>query len=107
MRLNFLLIISLIISFSIYSNEYVIKSSSGISHGYVKKNVIHWDDIPYAEPPTGDLRWKAPRKLNTSSREVVLEPKENNFCIQEPSGLGGTDGDNYFSGTEDCLYLDI
>ena len=107
MRLNFLLIISLIISFSIYSNEYVIKSSSGISHGYVKKNVIHWDDIPYAEPPTGDLRWKAPRKLNASSREVVLEPKENNFCIQEPSGLGGTDGDNYFSGTEDCLYLDI
>jgi para-nitrobenzyl esterase len=107
MRLNFLLIISLIFSFRIYSNEYVIKSSSGISHGYVKKNVIHWDDIPYAEPPIGDLRWKAPRKLNASSREVVLEPKENNFCIQEPSGLGGTDGDNYFSGTEDCLYLDI
>jgi para-nitrobenzyl esterase len=107
MRLNFLLIIALIISFSIYSGEYVIKSSSGISHGYAKNNVIHWDDIPYAEPPIGDLRWKAPRKLNASSKEVILAPKENNFCIQEPSGLGGTDGDNYFSGTEDCLYLDI
>ena len=27
--------------------------------------------------------------------------------MQEPSGLGGSEGDNYFSGTEDCLYLDI
>ena len=36
-----------------------------------------------------------------------IKPKENNFCVQEPSGLGGSDGDSFFSGTEDCLYLDI
>ena len=37
----------------------------------------------------------------------LITPKDNNFCVQEPSGLGGSEGDNFFSGTEDCLYLDI
>ena len=37
----------------------------------------------------------------------ILKPQENNFCVQEPSGLGGSDGNGFFSGTEDCLYLDI
>ena len=42
-----------------YSSEYTIKiSSSGIVKGYLKNNVIHWDDIPYAKPPIGDLRWR-------------------------------------------------
>ena len=29
------------------------------------------------------------------------------LLFQEPSGLGGSDGNSFFSGTEDCLYLDI
>ena len=78
-----------------------------ISHGYIKNNVVNWDDIPYALPPIGDLRWKAPVKLNISKNLNTIYPQENNFCVQEPSGLGGSEGDSFFSGTEDCLYLDI
>ena len=40
----------------------------------IKNNVINWDDIPYAEPPIGDLRWKAPRKLESSQN--IINPKE-------------------------------
>ena len=90
---------------SIFSISKEIETSSGISIGYKSNNVMHWDDIPYAKPPIGELRWKAPRKINNLSQIII--PKENNFCVQKPSGMGGSEGDGFFSGSEDCLYLDI
>ena len=82
-------------------------SSSGVTQGHIKKGVINWNDIPYAMPPIGDLRWKAPRKIDDSSNLIL--PKENNFCLQRTSVLGGSSqfSDDSISGTEDCLYLDI
>ena len=59
MKINYVQIITLIIiSFNIFASKYEIKSLSGVTNGYVSNNVVHWDDIPYAEPPIGDLRWK-------------------------------------------------
>ena len=99
-----ILLLSLsILSLSAISKD--IESTSGIAAGYKKNNVINWDDIPYAKPPIGNLRWKAPRKIDNPS--LVLTSKENNFCVQRPSGMGGSEGDGFFSGSEDCLYLDI
>ena len=104
MKLKFsILIFITVLTINVLGNN-IIKTSSGVTEGYLKNSVINWDDIPYAEPPIGDLRWKAPRELKSSK---YIELKEENFCIQEPSGLGGTDGSSFFSGTEDCLYLDI
>ena len=99
--------LSLFLSLSIQTNELEVKSTSGIAIGYIKNGVVNWDDIPYALPPIEDLRWRAPKKINNNLNDNIIIPKENNFCIQEPSGLGGIVGDTYFSGTEDCLYLDI
>ena len=82
--------------------EYKVQSTSGISYGYIKNGVLNWDDIPYAQPPIGDLRWKAPVKLKRSANLNIINPQENNFCVQEPSGLGGSDGNSFFSGSEDC-----
>ena len=82
-----------------------ITTTSGITKGFIKEKVINWDDIPYAKPPIGNLRWKAPRKITNSEQTII--PKDDNFCIQRPSGLGGSDGEGFFSGSEDCLYLDI
>ena len=104
---HILIINILFLSFFINSNEYEVKTTSGISIGSVTKGVINWDDIPYAQPPIGDLRWKAPRQYDVSGQNYLIKPKDNNFCVQEPSGLGGSEGSSYFSGTEDCLYLDI
>ena len=100
------IIISSYSSFT-YANEFEVKTTSGIVTGSLKNNVINWNDIPYAKPPIGDLRWRAPRKLDSSAQKNIIEPQEENFCIQEPSGLGGTEGEIFFSGSEDCLYLDI
>ncbi|MDB4244528.1 carboxylesterase family protein [Gammaproteobacteria bacterium] len=102
--MKFLLsIFCLFLSISSISKE--IETSSGISIGYKSNNVMHWDDIPYAKPPIGELRWKAPRKIYNPSQ--IITPKENNFCVQRPSGMGGSEGDGFFSGSEDCLYLDV
>jgi para-nitrobenzyl esterase len=84
-----------------------ISSTSGISQGFLMNGVANWDDIPYAQPPVGDLRWKAP--VGIFKNNNLIKSKVNNFCIQKPSGMGGSefDGDEFFSGSEDCLYLDI
>ncbi len=91
-------------SFMTYS-DYLIETSSGITDGYKKGRVIYWDDIPYAKPPIGELRWKAPREI-INSKKIIL-PSENNYCVQRPSTLGGPGGEGMFVGKEDCLYLDI
>ena len=83
-----------------------IHTTSGITTGYENKGVIYWEDIPYAMPPIGDLRWKAPRKFDNNSN-YNINPKENNFCVQRPYSLGGAEGNSPYVGTEDCLYLDI
>lgn len=60
-----------------------------------------WLGIPFAKPPVGDLRWRAPRPVESweGVRETV---SHGNFCQQVPpiiliDTIGG----------EDCLYLDV
>ena len=53
--------------------------------------------IPYAAPPVGDLRWKAPAP--PSSWEGVRESTEFG-----PSSLQRRGGDR---SSEDCLYLNV
>ncbi len=102
---NFFIIFPLfLISLSIYG-DYRIESSSGVVEGYKKGRVLFWDDIPYAEPPINELRWKAPRKITDSNN--LISSKDQNFCVQRPSSLGGPGGDGLMVGTEDCLYLDV
>ena len=97
-----------IIFFSVSKAEdYLVETSSGISIGYLNNGVINWDDIPYAQPPIENLRWKAPREVKANSN--IIKKRDNNFCMQRTSSLGGSAqfSDKDISGTEDCLYLDI
>jgi len=105
MKLNFLITL-LLFSNITFANDLNISTTSGISSGLQINGVNNWDDIPYAQPPVGDLRWKAPQEI--FSNELIV-PRVDNFCVQKPSGMGGSEfaGDEFFSGSEDCLYLDI
>ena len=40
---------------------------AALSMAMIENAVISWDDIPYAKPPIGDLRWRAPQDLDVSS----------------------------------------
>tara|TARA_Y100001935_G_scaffold253174_1_gene258686 strand:+ start:843 stop:2627 length:1785 start_codon:yes stop_codon:yes gene_type:complete len=100
--LNFLL---LIIAFSLHASDNTVISSSGKVSAQNKNGILLFEDIPYAEPPVGHLRWKAPRRIKSNT--IVIKPKKDNNCVQRPSNLGGIEGEGDFVGTEDCLYLDI
>ena len=99
-----LIFITFSLSFRVFSVHQV-ETLSGIVDGYKKGGVLNWDDIPYAQPPLKELRWKAPREINKPNQ--IILPKEGNYCVQRPSSLGGPGGSGPFVGTEDCLYLDI
>jgi para-nitrobenzyl esterase len=87
--------------------EHNINTSSGITQGQsfaALESVVSWFDIPYAQPPVGDLRWRAPRPL-INPNNVIVE-KAATSCVQEASMYAGVAGEGIV-GTEDCLYLDI
>tara|TARA_X000000950_G_C13906736_1_gene657203 strand:+ start:1480 stop:3258 length:1779 start_codon:yes stop_codon:yes gene_type:complete len=100
----------LVFPLTILSNDLsdnLILTSSGLVTSDKQNGVLIWQDIPYAQPPIGDLRWKAPRKIKKNSN--LIKSKSNNFCLQRTSSFGGS-GDysnESISGNEDCLYLDI
>ena len=86
-------------------SELLVSTSSGIASGIKNSGVISWNNIPYAEPPVEELRWKAPRDIKSDL--LIQDSKRITYCVQEPSNLGGADGDTLVVGSEDCLYLDI
>ena len=76
---------------------------SGEIIGIRGNNEVHaWLGIPYANPPLGELRWKAPRLVEPwQERKEVLAIA--NRCTQLPI----IPGDPGPIGSEDCLYLNV
>ncbi|KAJ7488146.1 Alpha/Beta hydrolase protein [Mycena latifolia] len=72
-------------------------SPTGVANG----PVTFYGNIRYAQPPLGDLRFKAPAALNESTNtSQVLDARDwGPPCIQLPAVVG--------IGTEDCLTLNV
>lgn len=65
-----------------------------------------WLGLPYAAPPVGELRWRAPRPTAVwTGRREALAP--GNPCIQYGSMLAGVGKPGSREGREDCLYLNV
>ncbi len=87
--------------------DLTVKTSSGNVTGArsdINNGAVDWSDIPFAQPPVGDLRWRAPRAISEPNR--VITATDNNSCVQEASEYAGVSGIGIV-GNEDCLYLDI
>lgn len=67
-----------------------------------------WLGIPFARPPVGELRWRAPEPAApwTGTREAL---RFGSPCVQLGSGFGGARGskEGEPAGSEDCLYLNV
>ena len=103
MKLSFFILLNFFFLSFLHASS-VVYTSSGDVVGSPHKGIVLYEDIPYAEPPIGDLRWKAPKNISTKTK---IYPKQDNYCIQRPSNLGGVSGEDFYVGSEDCLYLDI
>ena len=66
-----------------------------------------WLGIPYARPPVGELRWRAP--LAPERRSGTLQAvRLGSPCPQRTSALGGVEGPaGTVVGSEDCLTLNV
>jgi para-nitrobenzyl esterase len=65
----------------------------------IGEDALVWKGIPYAEPPVGDLRWKAPRDPDPWKGTL----KAFDFGSEATQyGITGS-----LKGNEDCLYLNI
>lgn len=82
------------------------QTESGEVVGFVDRYEAHaWMGIPYAAPPVGDLRWRAPRSPGMlPPRYQAL--KAGSMCPQTDLGAR-VEGETSVNGSEDCLYLNI
>lgn len=65
-----------------------------------------WLGIPYAEPPIGELRWRAPHPARPWS-EVRESVAFGARCPQFSSSLEGASREGELIGDEDCLTLNV
>ncbi len=77
--------------------------------GFTTEDGAHaWRGLPFAEPPVGELRWRAPRPPEpwTGAREAL---DFGSACVQFAGPLGGRDGAaaGEPTGDEDCLVLHV
>lgn len=80
----------------------VVRTTSGVFQGLsVANGTERWLGIPFAQPPTGSLRFKVPVKISRPPQGTVSAFTFGNACPQVPSsGLGAPMG-------EDCLNLNV
>ena len=84
-------------------------SAAGPIKGQADANgALSWRGIPYAQPPVGALRWKAPRALK-SFDNVFAATQFGDMCTQLGTPLLDIDPSLHGKavGSEDCLYLNI
>ncbi|TBU25305.1 alpha/beta-hydrolase [Dichomitus squalens] len=84
------------------SDPLVIHTPSGTFRGVATANgTEQWLGIPFAQPPIGSLRFKAPVPLINRSTSIQDASTFGNACPQVPStSLGAAQ-------SEDCLFLNV
>ena len=86
------------------NNPAFAQTESGCVQGYLEQGIRTFKGIPYAAPPVGDLRWRAPQPAG-SWQGVRYAKGFSPTCIQFMNGLSA--GLDKGTGSEDCLYLNI
>jgi para-nitrobenzyl esterase len=102
MRRNIVLSIIAIVIAAGVSNAAQVKTENGLVEGTQEDGLAVYRGIPFAAPPVGDLRWRAPKPASRW-QGVLRADKFGPACIQAaapdiPSGVGMS---------EDCLYLNV
>ena len=91
------------------SEATTVELAQGRITGFVQENGTHaWLGIPFAQPPVGDLRWRAPQPPG-SLPEPLVATASGAACVQFTNALAvveDADGDGIV-GSESCLFLNV
>ncbi|KAI0361028.1 alpha/beta-hydrolase [Trametes cingulata] len=80
----------------------VVRTTAGSFRGVSTGNGTEkWLGVPFAQPPVGSLRFKAPVAITNASRTVKNAFTFGNACPQQPSSSLGAPL------SEDCLFLNV
>lgn len=79
------------------------KCVNGTFVGKISGEILEFKGIPFAEPPVGDRRWKAPQSV--SANDKVFEAYYNGKSPIQTEWK--TEQASYYPQGEDCLYLNI
>ncbi len=86
-----------------YDEALAVKCQNGVFVGGKTGDVIAYKGIPFAQPPTGERRWKAPEPVEDS--DGVYEAYFNGKSPIQTEWP--TEQASYYPQGEDCLYLNI
>ncbi|MFX1479091.1 MAG: carboxylesterase/lipase family protein [Promethearchaeota archaeon] len=84
----------------------IVETTHGKVKGYSRRGVIKFKGIPYAAPPVGNLRFKAPAPVEPWD-DVFDATKFSPVSIQPPSQLEAQFGEPLPQSEADCLTLNI
>lgn len=81
-------------------------TAEGLLRGTMDKDIFVFKGIPYAAPPTGALRWKAPRPVTpwTGEKDATAWGAASWQNRDDCLAMGGGDPGKL---SEDCLYLNV
>ncbi len=82
----------------------IVKTQSGLVQGIREDGVTVFKGIPYAKPPLGELRWRAPQPLEHWPG-TYKATEFGHDCMQAP--ILSDDAPLRTSLSEDCLFLNI
>ena len=85
-----------------YDKTYAVKCVNGTFVGTEEYGIASWLGIPYAKPPVGERRFKAPEYVDAN--DGVFEAKYYGKCALGAHGQGDC---IQKLASEDCLYLNI
>ena len=86
-----------------YDTEYAVKTKTGIYVGYKENKCMFYMGIPYAKPPLGERRWKAPEPMPESNE--IFEAKyfgASEIQVEHEGSIL-----KHHRQSEDCLTLNI
>jgi len=82
-----------------------VRTQAGLVQGTTENGLTVYRGIPFAAPPLGDLRWRAPQPP-TSWTGVKVTDKFAPGCMQVPVVFEAL-GMSTYPVNEDCLYLNV
>ena len=82
-----------------------VRTQSGLVQGTSENGVAVYLGVPFAAPPSGDLRWRAPQPV-AAWTGVRNADRFAPACMQNPV-VNRTLGLDPVSTSEDCLYLNV